>query len=63
MVECPPFNLHGTQPELLTERTCFVELVEHEGLFVYLLCGLIRPSSTFTVKEAKSAGHSESTDQ
>ena len=34
-----PVNLHGAQHELLTDRSCFVELVEHEGLHVtYVHC-------------------------
>ena len=28
-----------------------------------ILCGLVRPSSTFTPKEAESAGHSETTEK
>ena len=40
-----------------------MDLVEHEGLYFYILCRLVRPSSTFAVKEAESAGHSETTDR
>ena len=58
-----PVNLHGAHHELLTERSCFVELVEHEGLYFYILCGLVKPSFTFTITEADSAGYSETTDQ
>ena len=54
-----PVNLHGAQHDLLTERSCFGELVEHDGSYFYIPCGLVRPSSTFTVEEAESVGHSD----
>ena len=48
-----PVHLHGAQHELLTERSCSRSLWNTK----------LNPLSTFTVKEAESAGHSESTDQ
>ena len=62
VVGVSPVNLNGAlgiHEGLYSIRAC---TITRRFILLYIRRGLIRPSFTFTVKEAESAGHSEITD-
>ena len=62
MVEChlQTFMEHSTSSyrEVVLGGACGTR-----RFLLIIICGLVWPSSTFTVREAESAGHSETTDR